>query len=459
MDFDLVVIGAGPAGYVASIRAAQLGMKVACIEKEDKLGGTCLRVGCIPSKALLESSEKYHESKEGLAKHGVNIAGLELDLATMLARKDGIVDELTAGIAFLFKKNKVQRFVGTARLLSANKVLVEARERLELNAKNILIATGSKAAQLGDIAFDGDYIGSSTEALSYQEVPEHLVVIGAGVIGLELGSVWRRLGSKVTVVEYLNSILPGMDGDTAKEALRSFKRQGFKFQLGAKVTAAKRTDEGCVVEIEGKDPIACDRVLVAVGRKPNTDGLGLAELGVAQDGRGFIEVDGNYQSNIAGVYAVGDVIGGAMLAHKAEEEAIACVEQMASGYGHVNYEAIPSVVYTEPEIASVGRSEEELKAANIHYKKGIFPYQANGRAKAIGASQGKVKILADAQSDRILGAHIIGTRAGDLIAELAVAMEFKASAEDIARSSHAHPSLAEIVKEAALAVDARAIHI
>ncbi len=456
---DLVVIGAGPGGYVAALRAAQLGLDTACVELEPALGGTCLRVGCIPSKALLEASEKYHEAKDELAPFGIKVGQVELDLQAMLARKDTIVEGLTSGVAMLFKKNKVTRYLGRGRVVAPGKVRVEGESPTELEAKSILIATGSKAATLRGVDFDGDFVGTSTESLSYAEVPARLVVIGAGAIGLEMGSVWSRLGSQVTVLEYLDRILPNMDAQIAKEAQRVLQKQGLEFKLGVKVTGVRKEGEQRLVEVEGGEPVACDRVLVAVGRWPNTDGLGLEDIGVQKDERGFVKVDEHFRTNVDGVYAIGDVIGGAMLAHKAEEEGIACVEGIATGYGHVNYDAIPSVVYTFPEVASVGKTEEQLKADGIAYKKGMFPFKPNGRARAIGATEGRVKILADAETDRVLGAHIIGAHAGDLIAELAVSIEFGASAEDIARSSHAHPSLAEIIKEAALAVDNRALHM
>lgn len=457
---DILIIGAGPGGYVAAIRAAQLGFNVACIEKEPALGGTCLRVGCIPSKALLESSERYLEVQKSFADHGINVSGVELDLDVMLARKDDVVKSNVDGINYLFKKNNITRYLGTATFTDANTVTVSSSEGEQtISAERIIIATGSESASLPGIELDGDKIGTSTEALSYDSVPQHLVVIGAGYIGLELGSVWKRLGAEVTVVEYLDRIMPTMDAEIAKEALKSFKKQGLAFKLGSKVTAAKVQDDACVVEIEGQDPLTCDRVLVAVGRRPNTDNLGLDAIGLDTDKRGFIAVDDHFRTAIPNVYAIGDVIGGAMLAHKAEEEGVACVEAIAGQASHVNYGAIPGVAYTEPEIASVGKTEEELKDAGVDYNKGVFPYSANGRAKALGHTEGKVKILADAKTDRILGVHIIGHRAGDLIAEAVAAIEFAASAEDLARTSHAHPTLAETLKEAALAVDKRALHI
>ena len=459
-QFDLVVIGAGPGGYIAAIRAAQLGLNTACIDKEPRKGGTCLRVGCIPSKALLESSERLAEAQHELANHGVKVSGVELDLPAMMKRKDRIVSNLTKGIEGLFKKNKVTSITGTGRLDGANRVVVTTDEgERELEAKHIIIATGSAVSTLRGIEMDWDKIGGSTEALDYPEVPEHLVVIGAGVIGLELGSVWARLGSKVTVLEYLDRILPGMDAEIAKQAQRVLTKQGLAFKLGTRVTGARVEGDGCVVEVDGADPITCDRVLVAVGRRPYTDGLGLDTVGIELDERGRISVDEHFRTSASNVYAIGDVIPGLMLAHKAEHEGVACVEHIVTGYGHVNYDAIPGVVYTHPEIASVGKTEEELKEAGVPYRKGAFPFIANGRARAIGTTDGMVKILAHAETDRVLGVHILGPRAGDLIAEIAVSVEFGASSEDIARASHAHPTLAEVVKEAALAVDGRALNI
>ena len=382
---DLVIIGAGPGGYVAAIRAAQLGLSVACIEKEPLLGGTCLRVGCIPSKALLEASERFADARDHLGDMGIGVGDLRLDLDKMLARKDNIVRGLTQGVAGLFKKNKVTRYQGHGRFIGPTRVLVEGDDQVELDADRVLIATGSKVAGLRGVDFDGNVIGSSTEALSYAPVPEHLIVIGAGVIGLELGSVWRRLGARVTVLEYLDRILPGMDAELAKEAKRCFEKQGITFRLGTRVTGA-RVDAGKgVVEMEGAEPMLADRVLVAVGRSPNTDGLGLDVIGVTLDERGRVPVDAHFETQSPGVYAIGDVIAGPMLAHKAEEEGIACVEHFATGYGHVNYDAIPSIVYTHPEIASVGKTEEELESAGRAYNKGVFPFMANGRARALGA--------------------------------------------------------------------------
>ncbi len=457
---DLVIIGAGPGGYVAALRAAQLGLDVACIEKEAALGGTCLRVGCIPSKALLESSDLYWEAKTRFADHGVVLKSVEIDLARMQRRKGEIVASLTQGVAGLFKKNKVTRYEGSGKLLRAGAVSVAtAAGEVLLESKHVILATGSLSAPLAGVELDLDRVGTSTEALAWDAVPGHLVVIGAGVIGLELGSVWARLGAKVTVLEYQDRILPGMDSEIAREAQRSFEKQGLTFQLKSRVVAAKASKKGATVTVEGSEGLACDRVLLAVGRVPNTSGLGLEAAGVALDKRGTVIVDAHFATSVPGVFAIGDLIRGPMLAHKAEEEGIACVERIVTGHGHVNYDAIPNVVYTAPEIASVGRSEEELKAASIPYRKGAFPFLANGRARALGHTEGRVKILAHKETDRVLGVHILGPRAGDLIAECAAAIEFGASSEDIARTCHAHPTLSEVVKEAALAVDGRALHI
>lgn len=457
---DLVVIGAGPGGYVAAIRAAQLGMDVACIESESELGGTCVRIGCIPSKALLEASELYYQAKNQLGDFGVNVGSVDLDLGRMLEKKTAVVKANTQGVAFLFKKHKITRYQGHGRITGKGRVRVEGSDGdTELAAKHILIATGSKVAPLEGVELDGDRIGTSTEALSYPEVPGHLVVIGAGYIGLEMGSVWSRLGAKVTVLEYLDRILPGMDSEVAKEAKRLFGKQGMSFQLGARVTGAKVDGKKVTVSVEGSDPITCDRVLLSVGRVPNTEGLGLDSVGIELDKRGRIPVDEHYSTRIDGIYAIGDVIEGPMLAHKASEEGVACVEYLATGYGHVNYDAIPGVVYTDPEIASVGPTEDQLKEDGVPYNKGVFPFSANGRARALGHTDGRVKILAHKETDRVLGVHIIGPRAGDLIAELVAAIEFGASSEDIARTCHAHPTLSEAVHEAALAVDGRALHI
>jgi dihydrolipoamide dehydrogenase len=457
---DLVVIGGGPGGYVAAIRAAQLGMNVACVEMEGALGGTCLRIGCIPSKALLEASELYQMAQNHLSEFGISVEGVKLDLPKMLKRKETVVSTLTNGIAGLFRKNKITRYTGKGRILAAGKVLVEGPEPIEVVAKDIIVATGSYSAPLMGVEVDGNLIGTSTDALSYPEVPKHLVVIGAGVIGLELGCVWSRLGSKVTVLEYLNRILPGMDTEMATEAQKILTKQGLEFRLGMRVMGAKVVNEKCVVECDGQPPIECDRVLLAVGRLPNTNDIGLEKLNVARNQRGFITIDPHtFETSVPGIYAIGDCVPGAMLAHKAEEEGMACAEGLAGKYCHVNYDAIPGVVYTDPEIASVGKTEEQLKESEIPYKKGVFPFMANGRAKAIGRTEGRVKILAHAETDRILGVHIIGAHAGDLIAEAVAAIEFGASSEDIARTSHAHPTLAEAIKEAAFAVDGRTIHM
>ena len=459
-EHDLVVIGGGPGGYVAAIRAAQLGMNVACVEQEGALGGTCLRIGCIPSKALLEASELYRMAKSHLTEYGIGVAGVTLDLPAMLKRKDGVVSSLTAGIAGLFRKNQITRYIGRGRIVSVGKVAVEGAQPVELTAKKILIATGSYSAPLKGVEVDGNLIGTSTEALSYPDVPAHLIVIGAGVIGLELGCVWARLGARVTVLEYLNRILPGMDTEIATEAQKILQKQGLDFRLGMRVTSARVVGGRCVVECDGQSPIECDRVLLAVGRLPNTNDLGLERLNIARNQRGFITVNPHsFETSIPGIYAVGDCIPGPMLAHKAEEEGVACAEGLAGRYCHVNYDAIPGVVYTDPEIASVGKTEEQLKDSGIPYKKGVFPFLANGRAKAIGRAEGRVKILAHAETDRVLGVHILGAHAGDLIAEAVTAIEFGASSEDIARTSHAHPTLSEAIKEAAFAVDGRTIHM
>ncbi|UCG17044.1 MAG: dihydrolipoyl dehydrogenase [Phycisphaerales bacterium] len=456
---DLIVIGAGPGGYVAAIRAAQLGLNVACVEKESALGGTCLRIGCIPSKALLESSERYHQARTAMAEHGIRLKDVGLDLPALHRRKDTIVRTMTDGIGLLFKKRKITRYLGHARLAGPGKVVVDSDNKpVELEARHVLIATGSTSAGLPGIEFDGDRIGTSTEGLAYPDVPEHLVVIGAGYIGLELGTVWLRLGARVTVLEYLDRILPGTDSQLARQALRIFKNQGLEFRLSSRVTAARIDGDNCVVEAEGAEPLRCDRVLVAVGRTPYTENLGLESVGIEVDGKGRISVRDDFATSGDRVYAIGDVIRGPMLAHKAEEEGVACVERIVTGRGHVNYDAIPGVCYTEPEIASVGKTEDELKEAGARYRKGIFQYRANARAHALGQTDGSVKILADEQTDRVLGVHILGARAGDLIAEAVAAVELGATSQDIARCSHAHPTLAEIVKEAALAVDGRPIH-
>ncbi|MEX0653053.1 MAG: dihydrolipoyl dehydrogenase [Phycisphaeraceae bacterium] len=460
-EYDLIVIGAGPGGYVAAIRAAQLGMNVACIDENSELGGTCLRVGCIPSKAMLESSERYDEAVHHLAAHGINIGSVKLDLAAMLKRKEKVVQTLTRGVASLFKKNKVTAYTGRGKLTKDRVVVVTNAKGDEqtLTAKHIILATGSTPATLPGIDFADKRIDTSTDALSYDKAPKKLAVIGAGYIGIELGSVWRRLGTEVTMIEYLDRILPGMDSELATLAHKLLKKQGLDFKLGAKVTGAKSKGKGAVVELDGGETVEADRVLVAVGRKPNTDGLGLDEAGVTLDERGRVAVDERFRTNVEGVYAIGDVIAGPMLAHKAEDEGVACVEMIATEQGHVDYNAIPAVVYTHPEIASVGRTEDQLKEQGVAYRKGTFPFLANGRARALEQTDGMVKILADDRTDRVLGVHILGPRAGDLIAECATAMAFGASSEDLVMASHAHPTLAEAVREAAMAVDDRAIHI
>lgn len=463
--YDLIVVGSGPGGYVCAIRAAQLGLKTAIVEKHSTYGGTCLNVGCIPSKALLHASELYEEAGHGFARMGINVSP-ELDLKRMLAFKDEGVKGNVDGVAFLIKKNKIDPFHGTGRIVKAGRVEVTGPdgEATILDARAIVIATGSDVAQLPDIEINETDVVSSTGALSLPAVPERLLVVGAGVIGLELGSVWRRLGSDVTVVEYLDRILPGMDGEVAKQLERIYSKQGMTFRLGTKVVGIARDDDGLDVALEpaeggAQDHIAADVVLVAIGRVPFTDGLGLDEIGVVRDKRGRITVNGKFESNVTGIYAIGDVIAGPMLAHKAEDEGIAVAEILAGQAGHVNHDVIPSVIYTTPEVASVGKTEEELKAAEIAYTVGKFPFLANGRAKVNKTTDGFVKVLADAETDRILGVHIIGANASELIAEAAVIMEFSGSAEDLARTCHAHPTLSEAVKEAALAVAKRAIHM
>jgi dihydrolipoamide dehydrogenase len=458
-EYDLIVIGAGPGGYVAAIRAAQLGWKVACVEKEPALGGTCLRIGCIPSKALLESSQLFWETNHKLKEHGIQVDDVRLDLATMQQRKERVVSTLARGIEALFKKNKITRYLGVGRITAVGSIRIETGNAdVQLKTRNIVIATGSKPASLPGVVLDGQRTGTSTEALLFDSVPRHLVVIGAGAIGLELGSVWRRLGAKVTVLEYLNRIVPGVDAEIAAEAQKVFERQGLEFRLGTRVTSAKTEGSACEIHCEGTEAVSCDRVLVAVGRVPNTDGLGLEAIGLTLDQRGCIPVDEHFATSVPGIYAIGDVIRGPMLAHKAEEEGIACVEHLVTGYGHVNYDAIPNVVYTQPEIASVGKTENQLKQEQIDYRTGIFRFRANGRAQTLGHTDGMVKLLAHAKTDRILGVHIVGMHAGDLINEAAVAIAFGASSEDLARASHAHPTLPEALKEAALAADGRAIH-
>ncbi len=463
--YDLVVIGTGPGGYVCAIRAAQLGLKVAVVEKRATHGGTCLNVGCIPSKALLHASELFEEAGHGFAGMGIGVEP-KLDLSRMLDFKDEGVDGNVKGVEFLLKKNKVDVVFGLGTIVAAGKVAVKGNDGKDtiLEAKAIVIATGSDVTPLPGVTIDEKRIVSSTGALDLETVPKHLVVVGAGVIGLELGSVWRRLGSKVTVVEYLDRILPGMDLEVAKQFQRILAKQGMTFRLSSKVAGVETTGEGVKVTVEPaaggeRQTIEADVVLVAIGRRPYTEGLGLAEAGVALDGRGRVVIDQHFATNVPGIYAIGDVVAGPMLAHKAEDEGVAVAEILAGQAGHVNYDAIPGVVYTYPEVAAVGKTEEELKEAGVAYKVGKFPFLANGRAKVNRTTDGFVKILADAKTDRVLGVHIIGPTAGELIHEAVIAMEFGGSAEDIARSTHAHPTLSEAVKEAAMAVDGRAVHM
>jgi dihydrolipoamide dehydrogenase len=463
--YDDVVIGGGPGGYVAAIRAAQLGLKTACVEQRKTLGGTCLNVGCIPSKALLTSSEKFEEAKHTLAGHGIKLGSVELDLPTMMANKNKVVKDNTGGIEFLFKKNKIDWLKGKGRISAKGEVTVEGDGGAEvIGAKNIIIATGSESIPVAGVEVDEQRIVTSTGALELTEVPKRLAVIGGGVIGLELASVWGRLGAEVTVIEFLDRILPGLDGEVSKQMQRILGKQGFTFKLGTKVTGAAVGNESITLTVEPSkggeaQQIETDVVLVAIGRRPYTAGLGLEEMGIEVNGRGRIVTDAHWQTNVPGVYAIGDVIEGQMLAHKAEDEGVAVAEFISGQSAHINYDAIPGIVYTWPEAAAVGKTEEELKAAGVKYKAGKFPFTANGRARALGYTDGFVKILADAATDRVLGVHIVGPSAGDLIAEVTLAMEFGASAEDIGRTCHAHPTLAEAVKEAALAVDGRPIHI
>jgi dihydrolipoamide dehydrogenase len=466
MSYDLIVIGTGPGGYVCAIRAAQLGLKVAVVEKRGTHGGTCLNVGCIPSKALLHASELFEEAGHSFAKMGIGVSKPKLDLKTMLGFKDEAVDGNVKGVEFLLKKNKIDAFFGTAKISAPGKVDVAGNDGKQqtLETKSIVIATGSDVAKLRGIEIDEKRIISSTGALTLDKVPEKLLVIGAGVIGLELGSVWRRLGSEVVVVEFLDGILPGMDSEVRKQSQRLLEKQGMVFKLGSKVTAVDTSGKRLKASVEpakggAAETIEADVVLVSIGRVPYTEGLGLKEVGVALDERNRVKTDAHFATNVKGIYAIGDVITGPMLAHKAEDEGVAVAEILAGQAGHVNYDVIPAVVYTYPEIASVGKSEDELKAANVAFNVGKFPFTANGRAKANQQTEGFVKILADAKTDRVLGVHIVGSDAGNMIAEAAVAMEFSASAEDIARTCHAHPTLPEAVKEAALAVAKRAIHI
>jgi dihydrolipoamide dehydrogenase len=466
MAYDLVIIGTGPGGYVCAIRAAQLGLKTAVVEKRATFGGTCLNIGCIPSKALLYASELFEEAGHKFGQMGIGVPAPKLDLAAMMAFKDAGVDGNVKGVEFLLKKNKVETFIGAGRIAAPGKVEVKGSDgkTQTLETKSIVIATGSDVARLKGIDVDEKRIVSSTGALALPKVPEHLLVVGAGVIGLELGSVWRRLGAKVTVIEFLDSVLPGMDGEVRKQAQRLFEKQGMTFKLSSKITAIDTSGAKLKTSVEpakggAAETIEADVVLVCVGRVPYTDGLGLKEAGIKLDDRGRVIVDHYYATNVPGIWAIGDVIAGPMLAHKAEDEGVAVAEILVGQAGHVNYDAIPNVVYTYPEIATVGKSEEELKAAGIAYTVGKFPMTANGRAKANLTTEGFIKILADAKTDRVLGVHMVCADAGNMIAEAAIAMEFGASAEDIARTCHAHPTLSEAVKEAAMAVAKRAIHM
>jgi dihydrolipoamide dehydrogenase len=459
--FDVIVIGAGPGGYVCAIRAAQLGLKVACVEKRETLGGTCLNIGCIPSKALLHSSEAFEEAGHHFAEQGILVGQVGLDLAKMQARKAEVVGANVKGVEFLFKKNKVTWLKGEGRITAPGTVQVAGTDYA---AKHIIIATGSESTPLRGVEVDEKRIVTSTGALELPEVPKHLVVIGAGVIGLELGSVWRRLGAQVTVIEFLDGILPGMDGEVRKQFERMLTKQGMKFRLKSKVTSAAADDTGVTLKVEpaaggAAEEIRADVVLLSIGRRPYLDGLGLDAVGVALDERGRVKTDAHFATNIPGIYAIGDAIAGPMLAHKAEDEGYALAEMLAGQKPHINYDAIPGVVYTWPEVAAVGATEEQLKERGQAYKVGKFPFMANGRARAMGATDGFVKVLADKATDRVLGAHIIGPDAGTLIAEIVMAMEFGASAEDVARVCHAHPSLNEAVKEAAMAAWEKPLHV
>ena len=457
-NFDVIVIGGGPGGYNAAIRAGQLGMTVACIDKRGVFGGTCLNIGCIPSKALLYASEMYEAAGEKFAKLGIK-ANATVDLAGMMAHKTKVVGELTKGVEFLFKKNKCEGIIGEARIVNPGQIAVKTPDgsTRTLQAKNIVIATGSDVAPLPGVTIDEDRIVSSTGALSLKSVPKRLLVVGAGYIGLELGSVWRRLGSEVTVVEFLDRVTPGLDLEVAKQFQRLLQRQGMKFFLSTKVAGVEKKGDALRVNVESSDGqkqvLESDVVLVSIGRRPYTDGLGIAEVGVKLDPRGRVITDAHFKTNVPGVWSVGDCREGPMLAHKAEDEAVACIERMAGKAGHVNYDAIPAVVYTAPEVASVGKTEEDLKAANVAYKVGKFPFTANARAKTIAATEGFVKVIADAKTDRVLGLHILGHEAGSMISEAALAIEFGASSEDIARTSHPHPTLSEAVRQAAMGVE------
>jgi len=466
MPYDVIVIGTGPGGYECAIRAAQLGLKTGVVEKNATFGGTCLNIGCIPSKALLHASELYEEAGENFGKMGIKVGKPAVDLAAMLKYKQGNVDANVNGVAFLFKKNKIDAFHGTGRITAPGKIEVKADDGKTqiVETKNIIIATGSDVARLNGIAIDEKRVVSSTGALDLTQVPQKLVVVGAGIIGMELGSVWRRLGAQVTVVEFLDHILPGIDGEVARTFHRLQQKQGIEFKLSSKVTGVDTSGKTLKVKVEpaaggAAETLEADIVLVAIGRVPYTDGLGLEAVGVKKDNRGRVVIDSHFRTNVAGLYAIGDAVAGPMLAHKAEEEGVAAAEIIAGQAGHVNYDVIPNVVYTKPEIASVGKTEEELKGAGVAYNVGKFPFTANARARANLATDGFVKILADAKTDRVLGVHILGPDAETMIAEAAIAMEFGAAAEDIARTCHAHPTLSEAIKEAAMAVDKRAINI
>ncbi len=464
-SYDLVIIGTGPGGYVCAVRAAQLGMKVAVVEKSATLGGTCLNVGCMPSKALLHASEMFEEAEHSFAKMGVSVSAPKLDLPAMMNFKQQGIDGNVKGVDFLMKKNKIDVLKGTGKILGAGKVEVSGDGKTEtVETKNIVIATGSDIARLKGIEIDEKRIVSSTGALSLDKVPEKLLIIGAGVIGLELGSVWQRLGAQVMVVEFLDRILPGMDGEVARQFQRILEKQGFAFKLGAKVTGVDTSGKTLIAKVEpaaggAAETLEADVVLVCIGRVPYTEGLGLKEAGVALDDRGRVQIDQHFSTSVKGVYAIGDVVAGPMLAHKAEDEGVACAEIIAGQAGHVNYDVIPGVVYTTPEVSSVGKTEEELKQAGVAYTSGKFPFTANGRSKVNQTTDGFVKVLADAKTDRVLGVHIIGREAGEMIHEAAVLMEFGGSAEDLARTCHAHPTRSEAIKEAALAVGKRAIHM
>ncbi len=464
-SFDLVVIGAGPAGYVCAIRASQLGMKVACVDKNESLGGTCLNVGCIPSKALLHSSFLYHQTKDLLSPHGVKVEKVNFDIKTFMARKDKVVQDLTRGVGFLLKKHDVAVFTGEAQIVSPQQVDVKnGRAKKEtLQTKSIVVATGSAPVEIPGLEVDEKQIVTSTGALALSKIPEHLMIVGGGYIGLEIGSIWCRLGAKVTVVEMLDTLVPTMDQELAQVLHRHLMKQGIEFKLGAKVESVKKRKDRLTVKVKtlkngAPQPHSCDVLMVAAGRRPYTQGLGLEEMGVASEVSGQIKVNAQYATNVAGIYAIGDVIPGPMLAHKGEEEGIAVAELLAGQQGHVNYSAIPAVVYTHPEVASVGQTEEQLQEQGIPFQKGRFPFSANARAKAVGDTEGFVKILSHAEHDQILGVHIIAPDAGSLIAEAVVAMEFGATAEDLARICHAHPSLNEAVKEAALDACDRVLH-